>query len=82
MKTWSHRYSWRLAAAGMVAASWLAVPRAAYAIPAFAAQTGEPCSACHIGFPQLTPYGRDSNLRDILPAEHFRHGKTLPSLLK
>ena len=71
MKTWSHRYSWRLAAAGMVAASWLAVPRAAYAIPAFAAQTGEPCSACHIGFPQLTPYGRDFKLEGYIAGGTF-----------
>ena len=32
----------------------------AQAIPAFAAQTGQPCTACHIGGfgPQLTPLGR------------------------
>jgi len=32
----------------------------ARAVPAFAQQTGEPCTACHIGAfgPQLTPYGR------------------------
>ena len=32
----------------------------ANAIPAFAAQTGQPCTACHIGGfgPQLTPLGR------------------------
>lgn len=30
------------------------------ALPAFAAQTGQPCTACHIGGfgPQLTPFGR------------------------
>ena len=35
------------------------VPRA-YAVPAFAQQTGQPCTACHIGSfgPQLTPFGR------------------------
>ena len=33
---------------------------ASYAIPVFAAQTGQPCTACHIGGygPQLTPSGR------------------------
>lgn len=36
----------------------LLAPSHARAIPAFAAQTGEPCAACHIGFPQLTAYGR------------------------
>jgi hypothetical protein len=32
----------------------------AIAMPAFAQQTGEPCTACHIGAfgPQLTPFGR------------------------
>ena len=34
--------------------------RPAHAVPAFAQQTGQPCTACHIGGfgPQLTPYGR------------------------
>ena len=32
----------------------------AHALPSFAAQTGQPCTACHIGGfgPQLTPLGR------------------------
>ncbi len=32
----------------------------AHALPAFAAQTGQPCTACHVGAfgPQLTQYGR------------------------
>lgn len=32
----------------------------ARALPSFAAQTGQPCSACHVGAfgPQLTPFGR------------------------
>lgn len=36
----------------------------AYAIPAFARQTGQECSACHIGSfgPQLTEYGRNFKL--------------------
>jgi hypothetical protein len=34
--------------------------RPAHAVPSFAAQTGQPCAACHIGAfgPQLTPFGR------------------------
>ena len=34
--------------------------RPAHAIPAFASQTGQPCTACHVGGfgPQLTPFGR------------------------
>lgn len=35
-------------------------PTRAEAVPAFAAQTGQACSACHVGGfgPQLTPFGR------------------------
>ncbi len=38
----------------------LMVGRPAQAVPAFAQQTGQPCTACHIGAfgPQLTPVGR------------------------
>ncbi len=36
----------------------------AAAVPAFAAQTGQPCQTCHVGGlgPQLTPFGRDFKL--------------------
>ncbi|WP_085121531.1 hypothetical protein [Tistlia consotensis] len=34
----------------------------ARAIPPFARQTGEPCSACHTVYPQLTPFGRQFKL--------------------
>ena len=39
-------------------------PHQAHAIPSFTAQTGQPCSACHVGAfgPQLKPYGRDFKL--------------------
>lgn len=30
----------------------------AYAVPAYARQTGQACVACHVSFPELTPYGR------------------------
>ena len=30
----------------------------AFAIPAFARQTEQQCVACHVSFPELTPYGR------------------------
>jgi hypothetical protein len=38
----------------------LLVTPAAQALPSFAQQTGQPCTACHIGGfgPQLTPFGR------------------------
>src|SRR5690242_8647198 len=30
----------------------------ARAVPSFARQTGQECIACHVSFPELTPYGR------------------------
>jgi hypothetical protein len=45
----------------MLAAVMLLLPdRSALAVPSFASQTGQPCTACHIGAygPQLTPLGR------------------------
>lgn len=36
----------------------LASPSTAFAVPAFARQTGQNCNACHVSFPELTPYGR------------------------
>ena len=33
-------------------------PQPVAALPSFARQTGQPCSACHSAFPQLTPFGR------------------------
>src|SRR5580704_17219671 len=56
MRIWSKLFaSLALALVGMP----LADPPAR-AIPNFAAQTGQPCTACHIGGygPQLTPLGR------------------------
>ncbi len=46
-----------LAAIGGVALA----PRPADALPSFAAQTGQPCTACHVGGfgPQLTQFGRE-----------------------
>jgi hypothetical protein len=45
---------------GLAAVAILLMPRPANAVPAFAQQTGQPCTACHIGSfgPQLTPLGR------------------------
>jgi hypothetical protein len=36
--------------------------RPAQAIPSYARQTGQQCAACHNGFPELTPYGRQFKL--------------------
>lgn len=52
-------------ALGVLALSIGIIVRAppALALPSFARQTGQPCGACHTGFPQLTPYGREFKLR-------------------
>ena len=34
----------------------------ASALPSFARQTGQPCGACHVDFPGLTPFGRQFKL--------------------
>ncbi len=48
--------------AGMVLATLavLLLPAPASAVPSLARQTGQPCTACHVGAygPQLTPFGR------------------------
>ncbi len=41
----------------LASAGLLAPPRAG-AVPAYARQTGQACVACHVSFPELTPYGR------------------------
>ncbi len=53
-----------LALAGALGALTLSAGGAG-AVPAFAAQTGQPFAACHVGGfgPQLTPFGRDFKLR-------------------
>jgi hypothetical protein len=45
-----------------VAAVCIVVVRPAQAIPSYARQTGQQCAACHNGFPELTPYGRQFKL--------------------
>lgn len=47
-------------AAGLLLLGLGLTSRSAEALPAFAQQTGQPCTACHIGGfgPQLTPEGR------------------------
>lgn len=52
------------ALAGLVLAMFALSAGSAGAVPAFAVQTGEPCSGCHVGGfgPQLTPFGRQFKL--------------------
>ena len=42
----------------VVAVAALACASPAVAVPSFARQTGQECVACHVSFPELTPYGR------------------------
>jgi hypothetical protein len=51
----------KAAAAAFIFVAAFAFAPAARAVPAFAAQTGQPCQACHVGGfgPQLTQFGRD-----------------------
>jgi hypothetical protein len=45
-----------------LAAACIVVVRPAQALPSYARQTGQQCAACHNGFPELTPYGRQFKL--------------------
>ena len=54
-------------------------PRPALAVPAFAAQTSQPCATCHIGAfgPHLTPQGRDFKLHGYVGSDGKDHGLPL-----
>ncbi len=47
---------WRYVVLTLLA--WFGLMGSCHAIPAFARQTGQACVACHVSFPELTPYGR------------------------
>ena len=53
-----------LASAFAAIGALLSLTTSAYAVPSYAAQTGQPCSSCHVGGfgPQLTPFGREFKL--------------------
>lgn len=63
----------------LAALGLLPLPWSAEATPAFARQTGEPCSACHMESygPYLTPYGRTFKLNGYQAG----HANELPDLL-
>lgn len=46
------------ALAGLLIGGLMAWSGQASAVPAFARQTGMACMACHVSFPELTPFGR------------------------
>lgn len=48
--------------AGGLFASLLLASIPAHAVPSFMRQTGAECTACHVSFPELTPFGRQFKL--------------------
>lgn len=50
-------------------------PRQSQAVPAFATQTGQPCSACHVGAfgPQLKQTGRDFKMFGYINTDGGKH---------
>lgn len=54
------------------------------AVPSFAEQTGQPCSACHVGAfgPQLKPYGRDFKLYGYTSSDGQAHLPPITLLLQ
>jgi hypothetical protein len=78
-----NKFNWTGAAgalAGLVAMT--AMPHGAQAIPSFAAQTGMPCSACHIGFPQLTPFGRAFKMDGYVQGGTFPDVKNFAAMVQ
>lgn len=63
----------RLTLAVLCLALW---GHAARAVPSFAAQTGQPCAACHVGAfgPQLRAFGRDFKLGGYTASDGGKHG--------
>jgi hypothetical protein len=55
---------------------YLVGAKPAMAVPSFAAQTGQPCAACHVGAfgPQLRPFGRDFKLNGYTASDGKKHG--------
>jgi len=76
-------YMSRLAAGGFILSAGALVAHPAAAIPSFAAQTGLPCSACHIGFPQLTPFGRTFKMEAyVLGDQNFPNIKNFSAMVQ
>ncbi|MCB5945492.1 hypothetical protein [Acidocella sp. KAb 2-4] len=76
-------YMSRLAAGGFILSAGVLAAHPAAAIPSFAAQTGLPCSACHIGFPQLTPFGRTFKMEAyVLGDQNFPNIKNFSAMVQ
>jgi len=46
------------------------IPSTSFAVPAFARQTGQPCTTCHTSWLELTPFGRHFKLTGYTIGEH------------
>lgn len=70
---WTAAAARTLAPTLAVVVSMLTWTPAAHALPSYAQQTGQPCSACHVGNlgPQLTPYGRNFKLMAYATGDHW-----------
>ena len=64
----------RIPALAALVAPFLSVP-SAYALPSFARQTEQKCTACHVGgnWPQLTPWGRFFKLSGYTAGASLMH---------
>jgi len=58
---WSLPRAWTAAAAGLLLSALMVLGfgGSAQALPSYARQTGFPCAQCHVGLPELTPFGRE-----------------------
>ncbi len=58
MRAMAGSVAFPLLTAALTLLLFLALIRPAEAVPSYARQTGQECIACHVSFPELTPYGR------------------------
>ena len=74
MITWQSRIACALRMIAVTAAALCLLAQRAEAVPAFARQTGLACVACHVSFPELTPFGRFFKLTGYT----LTNNKTIP----
>jgi len=74
MITWQRRIACALRMVVVTTAALCLLSQRAEAVPAFARQTGLACVACHVSFPELTPFGRFFKLTGYT----LTNNKTIP----
>lgn len=72
----------KLRAAVALAGALIVLPESASAVPSFAVQTNQPCSACHIGAfgPRLKQAGRDFKLYGYSATDMQKHGLPIAAI--